>query len=88
LILDSGQLVASRRIPVVYRFSLAVAIAWPRPPILFAVALGRPRRISGFLIRLDRTADLHQWLGELPSNTARAYLCIRAAETLQRSPSR
>ena len=37
------------------------------------------------MTELGREAELHQWLGELTSNTAAAYLCMGAADTLQKS---
>ncbi|MBN1910804.1 MAG: hypothetical protein JW818_13750 [Pirellulales bacterium] len=40
------------------------------------------------LAELGKTAELHQWIGELKSETARACMCIGAAETLQSEPER
>jgi hypothetical protein len=44
------------------------------------------RTVGQNMAHLGRLAELHQWIGELKSNTARAYLCMGAAETLHRTP--
>jgi hypothetical protein len=42
------------------------------------------RAVGGSMAQAGRLAELKQWIGELKSDTARAYLCLGVAETLQR----
>jgi hypothetical protein len=47
--------------------------------------VGAFRTVGQTMAELGREAELHQWLGELDSKTAAAYLCMGAAETLQKA---
>jgi hypothetical protein len=46
--------------------------------------IGAFRTVGKILMELGRETELQQWLGELKSNAARAYLCMGANDALQK----